>query len=47
MRTSTASVISNAPAHASDFQSSKGLIANWKMTTGRFAMGPFMSALQN
>ena len=46
-RISTDSVISSAAAHARAFQSSKGLIANWKITTGRFAIGPFMSVLQN
>ena len=28
-------------------QSSYGLIANWKMITGRFAIGAFSSVLQN
>ncbi len=44
---STVSVISSAAAQASDFQSSNGLIANWKITTGRFAIGAFMSVLKN
>ena len=47
LSTSTVSVISSAPPHASVFQSSNGLIANWKITTGRFAIGAFMSVLQN
>ena len=40
-------MINSAAAQARDFQSSNGLIANWKITTGRFAMGAFMSGVQN
>src|SRR5690606_38248046 len=38
----TSKVMSTAPAHARRFQSSKGLAAYWKITTGRLAMGAFM-----
>src|SRR6266480_913546 len=43
----TSSVMSAAPPHASRCQSSYGLIANWKITTGRFAIGRFMSVDMN
>ena len=36
----------NAPAHASAFQYSNGLIANWKITTGTLAIGFVTSVLQ-
>ena len=39
--------MSNAPAHAKCCQSSYGLMANWKMTDGRFGNGLLMSVLQN
>src|SRR5690606_2821493 len=39
---STSRVIRTAPAQARRFQSSKGLAAYWKMTTGRLARGAFM-----
>src|SRR5690554_4172228 len=39
---STNNVIITAPAHARRFQSSKGLAAYWKITTGKFAIGAFM-----
>ena len=45
--TSTVSVMSSAPAQARRIQLSYGLIANWKITTGRLAMGLPMSALKN
>src|SRR5829696_4972029 len=45
--TSTESVISSAPTHAKRFQSSYGLIANWKITDSRLAIGALRSLLQN
>src|SRR3546814_7000759 len=44
---STVRVISSAAVHASCCQSSYGDSANWKITTGRLAIGAFMSVLQN
>src|SRR5512139_512130 len=41
------SVMISAPDHASFCQSLYGLSANWKITTGRFAIGAFKLVLQN
>src|SRR6185437_3125782 len=43
----TASVMIRAPVHASDCQSLYGLSANWKITTGRLAIGALRLVLQN
>src|SRR5438093_89704 len=43
----TVSVINSAPAHANCCQSLYGLIANWKMTTGKFAIGALKFDVQN
>ncbi len=40
-------VIRSAPAQASCCQFGYGLSANWKITTGRFAIGAFRLVLQN
>ena len=40
-------VMSSAPAQASFCQFGYGLSANWKITTGRFAMGALRFVLQN
>ena len=40
-------VMINAPAQARSCQFGYGLRANWKMTTGRLAIGAFKSVLQN
>ena len=45
-KTSTLAVINSAPTQASCFQSSYGLIANWKITTGRFAIGAFIDRVK-
>src|SRR5690606_26986967 len=44
---STVSVMISAPAQARRIQLSYGLMANWKITTGRLAIGPPMSVLKN
>src|SRR4030095_12435067 len=44
---STASGMSREPAHASSCHSVHGQRANWKLTTGRFAIGAFMLVAQN
>src|SRR3546814_17239676 len=47
LSTSTKSVSTNAPAHARACQSSNGLIAYWKITTGTLAIGLRTLLLQN
>ncbi len=47
LKASTLKVMSNAPAQASACHSLYGLMANWKITTGRLAMGCIRSVLQN
>ena len=47
LSSNTEKVMSSAPTHARLTQFSNGLNANWKMATGRFAIGAFMSADQN
>ena len=47
MRPSTTKVINKAPPHANSTQLSYGLIANWKITTGKFAMGEFILVEKN
>ncbi len=46
-RASTAMVMITAPDQASRCQSSYGLIAIWKIATGRLAIGSFGLVLQN
>jgi hypothetical protein len=43
----TANVIKSAPPQARLIQLSYGLIANWKITTGKFAIGAFMLVEKN
>src|SRR6266700_1445900 len=47
LRISTASVMNSDPAHANSCQSLYGLMANWKMTTGRFDIGALRLVVQN
>src|SRR6185437_9444363 len=47
LSTRIAAVMRSAPVHASRCQLSYGLRANWKITTGRLAMGALRLVLQN
>ena len=47
LSSSTNNATMNAPAQASAFQDSNGLIAYWNTTIGTFAIGAVRSVLQN
>ena len=47
LNANTAMVMMRAPVQASDCQSLYGLSANWKMTTGRLAIGALRFVLPN